>query len=88
MRDLDISLPHSDKPDEDVAEEPEDGDSDSYDKQAAAEAIEEPQGRASDRSTFKYYLASVTWLNIIPAGLYIILHTFFYMFRCKSKMRS
>ncbi|OAQ77246.1 ABC multidrug transporter [Purpureocillium lilacinum] len=81
VRDLDISLPHSDKPDEDVAEEPEDGDSDSYDKQAAAEAIEEPQGRASDRSTFKYYLASVTWLNIIPAGLYIILHTFFYMFR-------
>ncbi|UNI18710.1 hypothetical protein JDV02_004963 [Purpureocillium takamizusanense] len=82
VRELDISLSHSDKPDKGADEQHEDGDSSSYEKQqAATEEIEEPQGRASDRSTFKYYLASVTWLNIIPAGLYIVLHTFFYMFR-------
>ncbi|KAJ6438338.1 ABC multidrug transporter [Purpureocillium lavendulum] len=78
VRDLDISLPRSDT-DKGVAEEPEDGDSD--EKPAVVDEPEEAESRATDRSTFKYYLASVTWIHVAAASFYVILHTGFYMFR-------
>ncbi|POR31166.1 ABC transporter C family member 12 [Tolypocladium paradoxum] len=77
---LDISLPHSDVQTEEHTSKAREQDY-TREKQVEPENIEQQRGRSSDRTTFKYYLASMTWLNIAQEALYIILHSFFYIFR-------
>lgn len=83
VQSLDILPPESDDSSEQVTDGAQDQDGEP-EKREEPEVKEQQQGRSSDRDTFKYYLASVTWLNLGPAALYIFVQGFFMTFRCES----
>lgn len=78
IQSLDISEPDSDSDKESVSDEPK-----------ATETVkpitvkkEAEQKRSSDTATFKYYLASTKWFNLIVSAVYIVLQGVLIMLRC------
>lgn len=81
IRSLDISEPDSDSDKESVAESGPKAADETVKPITAKEEVE--LKRSSDTATFKYYLASTRWFNLIISAVYIVLQGVLIMLRCR-----